>query len=78
MIAHHDFDERFILLVDASLDRLGAVLSPVTKGESKDRLICFCKQDLKGVTMEVPSSQTRAHGIGGECLPEVRLLDKEP
>lgn len=44
MLANPDFNERFILSVDASLDGLGPVLSQVPKSELRARP-CFHESD---------------------------------
>ena len=55
VLAHPDFDEPFILAVDASLDGLGAVLSQVPKGESKARPIAFASKTLSGPQRKYPA-----------------------
>lgn len=55
MLAHPDFNEPFILSVDASLDGLGAVLSQVPKGELKARLIAFASKSLSASERKYPA-----------------------
>lgn len=46
VLTHPDFNEPFILSVDASLDGLGAVLSQVPKGELRARPVAFASKTL--------------------------------
>ncbi len=55
MLAHPDFDEPFILSVDASLDGLGAVLSQVPKGELRARPIAFASKTLSASQRKYPA-----------------------
>ncbi|XP_066566330.1 uncharacterized protein LOC136753848 [Amia ocellicauda] len=55
VLAHPDFDEPFILSVDASLDGLGAVLSQVPQGESKARPIAFASKTLSASQRKYPA-----------------------
>lgn len=55
MLAHPDFDEPFILSVDASLDGLGAVLSQVPRGQSKARPVAFASKTLSASQRKYPA-----------------------
>lgn len=55
MLAHPDFNEPFILSVDASLDGLGAVLSQVPKGELQARPIAFASKTLSTSQRRYPA-----------------------
>jgi len=55
VLAHPDFEEPFILSVDASLDGLGAVLSQVPRGESKARPIAFASKTLSASQRRYPA-----------------------
>ncbi|KAI4883153.1 hypothetical protein NFI96_007208 [Prochilodus magdalenae] len=55
VLAHPDFNEPFILSVDASLDGLGAVLSQVPKGESKARPVAFASKTLSASQRKYPA-----------------------
>lgn len=55
MLAHPDFNEPFILSVDASLDGLGAVLSQVPKGELRARPIAFASKTLSASQRRYPA-----------------------
>lgn len=67
VLAHPDFNEPFILSVDASLDGLGAVLSQVPKGELRARPVAFASKTLC-VTAQIPSSQTGVYGFKVEYM----------
>ncbi|XP_038128016.1 uncharacterized protein LOC119774555 [Cyprinodon tularosa] len=55
MLAHPDFDEPFILSVDASLDGLGAVLSQVPRGQTKARPVAFASKTLSASQRKYPA-----------------------
>lgn len=55
VLAHPNFDEPFILSVDASLDGLGAVLSQVPQGESKARPVAFASKTLSASQRKYPA-----------------------
>lgn len=55
VLAHPDFDEPFILSVDASLNGLGAVLSQVPRGESKARPVAFASKTLSASQQKYPA-----------------------
>ncbi|KAG1950296.1 interleukin-1 receptor accessory protein-like 1-A [Pimephales promelas] len=55
VLAHPDFDEPFILSVDASLDGLGAVLSQVPRGETKARPVAFASKTLSTSQRKYPA-----------------------
>ncbi|RXN31463.1 Retrovirus-related Pol polyprotein from transposon 412 [Labeo rohita] len=55
MLAHPDFNEPFILSVDASLDGLGAVLLQVPKGELRARPIAFASKTLSTSQRRYPA-----------------------
>lgn len=46
MLAHPDFDDHFILAVDASFDGLGVVLSQIPKGSDVARPVAFASKTL--------------------------------
>lgn len=55
VLAHPDFEEPFVLSVDASLDGLGAVLSQVPRGESKARPVAFASKTLSASQHKYPA-----------------------
>lgn len=55
VLAHPDFEEPFILSVDASLDGLGAVLSQVPKGECMARPVAFASKTLSASQRKYPA-----------------------
>lgn len=55
VLAHPDFNEPFVLSVDASLDGLGAVLSQVPQGESKARPVAFASKTLSASQRRYPA-----------------------
>lgn len=55
VLAHPDFEEPFILSVDASLDGLGAVLSQVPRGEPSARPIAFASKTLSASQRKYPA-----------------------
>ena len=55
VLAHPDFEEPFILSVDASLDGLGAVLSQVPRGETKARPVAFASKTLSASQRKYPA-----------------------
>lgn len=54
-LAHPDFDQPFILAVDASFDGVGAVLSQVLPGEDIARPIAFASRTLSRSQMNYPA-----------------------
>ncbi len=55
MIAHPDFNEPFIISVDASLDCLGALLLQVPKGELQARPIAFASKTISASQHKYPA-----------------------
>ncbi len=62
-LAHPDFDQPFILAVDASFDGVGAVLSQVLPGEEIARPVAFTSRTLSRSQMNYP-----AHRLEFFCL----------
>ncbi len=54
-LAHPDFDQPFILAVDASFDGVGAVLSQVLPGEEIARPVAFASRTLSRSQMNYPA-----------------------
>ncbi|KAI4872904.1 hypothetical protein NFI96_001931 [Prochilodus magdalenae] len=54
-LAHPDFNEPFILAVDASFDGIGAVLSQVPPGESVARPVAFASKTLSRSQLNYPA-----------------------
>ncbi|XDV11309.1 hypothetical protein PO909_000279 [Leuciscus waleckii] len=54
-LAHPDFDQHFILAVDASFDGVGAVLSQVLPGEEIARPVAFASRTLSRSQMNYPA-----------------------
>lgn len=54
-LAHPDFDEPFILSIDASFDGIGAVLSQVPRGERIARPVAFASKTLSHSQMNYPA-----------------------
>uniref|UniRef100_A0A8C5H551 Gypsy retrotransposon integrase-like protein 1 n=1 Tax=Gouania willdenowi TaxID=441366 RepID=A0A8C5H551_GOUWI len=54
ILAHPNFDEPFILAVDASFDGIGAVLSQVPPGETVARPVAFASKTLSRSQMNYP------------------------
>lgn len=55
VLAHPDFNEPFILSVDAYLDGLGALLSQMPQGESKARPVVFSSKTLSASQRRYPA-----------------------
>lgn len=55
VLAHSDFSRPFILSGDASLDRLGAVLSQVPNGENKAHPTAFASKTLSKSQQRYPA-----------------------
>ena len=54
-LAHPNFDQPFILAVDASFDGIGAVLSQVEPGETIARPVAFASKTLTRSQMNYPT-----------------------
>lgn len=54
-LAHPDFDDHFILAVDASFDGLGAVLSQIPRGSDMARPVAFASKTLSRSQMNYPA-----------------------
>ena len=54
-LAHPDFNEPFILAVDASFDGMGAVLSQVPPGETTARPVAFASKTLSKSQLNYPA-----------------------
>lgn len=56
VLGHPDFTRPLILSIDASLDRLGAVLSQIPAGEDRARPIAFASKTLSGLQKRYPQT----------------------